>query len=121
VVLARELRPGERGVWMNSRGTTSGVVDLVRRDDHYQTKRTRLPDFVTSALKAVYARGDLRKGCPDLVIWRDGTERLRLVEVKCPEWDHLGPDQTQFMAVAKGRGIPSKVVEWRFVRERRLT
>jgi VRR-NUC domain len=106
---------------MNSRGTTSGVVDLVRRGDHYETKRTKLPDFVTSALKAVYIRGALRKGCPDLVIWRDGTARLRLVEVKCPEWDHPGPDQTKFMTVAKSTGIRSKVVEWRFVPERRLT
>ena len=69
-ILKLELRPGENGVWMNSRGTSTGVVDLIRSGNRFQTQRSELPRLVTTILKTLYKRGEFSKGCPDLVIWR---------------------------------------------------
>ena len=44
VVLQAELQPGENGAWLNSRGTRSGVVDLVQIEPgKYKTTRVDLP------------------------------------------------------------------------------
>src|SRR5262249_493058 len=79
-VLGRELQPGEKGVWLNSRGRTSGVVDLVpqstRLGPSFKTQRAPLPLFVAATLEDCYKRAKLEKGCPDLVIWRDEPEQL---------------------------------------------
>ena len=120
-VLALDLRRGERGVWMNSRGTASGVVNLMPRGRTFRTQRERLPDFVASTLKTIYRKTKLRKGCPDLVIWRRDRERLRLVEVKCPHWDRTTREQRRFMRLARHLGVPAKVVAWEFRGWRRLT
>src|SRR6266498_4576957 len=69
-VLARELRANERGVWLNSRGRVSGVVDLVPfrgpKGPTFRTVRKPLPLFVAAALEDIYRRAELAKGCPDL-------------------------------------------------------
>src|SRR6266576_5187282 len=49
VVLGRELRASERGVWVNSRSKASGVVDLVpvpSGKGTFRTRREPLPLFV---------------------------------------------------------------------------
>lgn len=115
VVLQRELRPGEAGVWLNSRGTRSGVTDLVRGPDgKYRTVRTDLPKFVRERLVALYASTGLAKGAPDLVIWNTDSATMRFVEVKCPHWDRPSSEQRDFLAAAEGAGMPSRIVEWEF-------
>jgi VRR-NUC domain-containing protein len=114
-VLSRQLRSGEQGAWLNSRSTRTGVETLLRSEEGYKTKRIELPAFVVTALKRVYSVGKLTKGCPDLVIWHAARRRMRLVEVKCPDWDRMGADQLRFRAVARKARIPSQVVEWRFL------
>lgn len=118
-VLAGELGPRERGVWMNSRGTTSGVVDLIPttalEGSGYSTKREQLPKFVAKALAGIYRRARLAKGCPDLVIWRLDRSTFRLVEVKCPHWDAPTTEQERFMRAAARDGVRTRVVEWEFV------
>ena len=47
----------------------------------FRTKREALPGFVSDALTSIYEKSGLRKGCPDLVIWDQASQRLRLVEV----------------------------------------
>lgn len=117
-VLASEVGEGEQGVWLNSRGRTSGVIDLVPRstrlDTSFETRRAPLPPFVTSALERLYARVQVAKGCPDLVIWRAVLQSIRLVEVKCPHWDATSSEQERFMSAAPALDIPTKVVEWEF-------
>lgn len=118
VVLSLELRPGEAGAWLNSRSTTSGVVDLIEEYGEttgtFSTVRATLPSFVTDILVELYRAADLRKGCPDLVIWNVETSDARLVEVKCPHWDKPSADQQNFMVVAESMRIPVSVVEWEF-------
>lgn len=117
-ILDTELEAGEQGVWLNSRGTKTGVVELVPRPtddpDSYQTRRVQLPAFVSRALETLYSDPDLNKGCPDLVIWRDEPPGIRLVEVKCPHWDKSSPEQEKFMSAAAAAGIQAKLVEWEF-------
>jgi VRR-NUC domain-containing protein len=115
-VLARELRPSERGVWVNSRPKASGVVDLVpvAGKGTFETRREPLPLFVVTKLEEIYVRGQLQRGCPDLVIWRTDRDQFRLVEVKCPEWDKPSKDQRRFIEVASELGIDTSIVEWRF-------
>ena len=117
-VLAKELGARERGAWMNSRGTTSGVVDLVPapavREAGYTTRRERLPGFVARALASIYRRACLAKGCPDLVIWNIDRNTLRLVEVKCPHWDAPTTEQERFMRAAARAGVRTRIVEWEF-------
>lgn len=119
-VLAAEVGPCEQGAWINSRGTKTGVVDLVPEPSAadpqaFETSRKPLPRFVSEALAAVYERSGLSKGCPDLVIWDLMSQRLRLVEVKCPHWDRPSIEQTKFMQVAFEMGIPTSIAEWGFV------
>ncbi len=115
VILRSLLSAGEEGAWMNSRGRVSGVVGLERTDDgKAKTARRDLPAFVARALGEVYHESRLSRGCPDLVIWNLPTQKLRLVEVKCPHWDRPSQHQHEFMRVAAQRGIPTEVVEWEF-------
>jgi len=114
VVLAMELRPGESGAWLNSRGTETGVVDLVRTDTSYRTQRAPLPEFVSQTLVRLYDAAGVRKGCPDLVIWDAQTKAVRLVEVKCPQWDRPSDEQDLCLRVARSLGVPASVVEWKF-------
>jgi hypothetical protein len=46
-VLTIELGAGESGVWMNSRGIVSGVVDIAAENNTYVTRRVALPAFVS--------------------------------------------------------------------------
>lgn len=117
-VLSMELRHGESGVWLNSRGTKSGVVDLVPSDTDavgsYRTCRVPLPTFVSKTLARMYGAAGVRKGVPDLVIWDAQTNGVRFVEVKCPHWDQTSDEQNLFLLVAKSLGIPASIVEWEF-------
>ena len=112
-VLARDLRRGEQGAWMNSRSTSTGVVDLVRRGRSYSTRRESIPEFVTSVLKAIYRAARVKRGCPDLVIWHRRRKRLRFVEVKGPG-DRVRDGQLRFMRIAERQRIATKVVTWMF-------
>ena len=117
-ILAEELQPGEQGVWLNSRGRTSGVVELLpwtgEKGPTFRTRRAPLPLFVAAGLEDLYRASGVAKGCPDLVIWRTDPERFRLVEVKCPRWDRASPEQEQFIAEARKRGIDARIAEWEF-------
>ena len=117
-VLTMEMGDDEKGVWMNSRGTTSGVVDLIDNPDsantRYSTRRTALPQFVASKLCDIYRSANLKRGCPDLLLWHQNTESLRFVEVKNPNWDKPSSSQTKFIEIAKKCGVPTKIVEWEF-------
>jgi hypothetical protein len=114
-VLRAELREGETGAWLNSRGTGSGVVDLVRKPDgKYVTVRIELPQFVTDLLCSLYAASGQKRGMPDLVVWNATTQNIRLVEVKCPQWDRPSQYQKEFHGVARANGIEVSMVEWEF-------
>jgi len=117
-VLSMEVGSDECGAWLNSRGTKTGVVDLVPADTKaigsYRTRRILLPAFVSKMLTHLYQMTGVRKGCPDLVIWDTQTATARLVEVKCPHWDKLTEEQEQFLRVAKLIGVPTSTVEWEF-------
>ena len=117
-VLASELRPNERGVWLNSRPKASGVVELLPKQtmkgSSFQTRREALPLFVVAGLEAIYNQAQVNRGCPDLVIWRTDREQFRLVEVKCPHWDRPSSDQQRFIDAATKQGIETRVVEWEF-------
>ena len=80
-----------------------------------KTKRAALPGFVSDALTAIYEKSGLRKGCADLVIWDQASQRLRLVEVKCPHWDRPSVEQAKFMQVALDMGMTTSIAEWEFV------
>ena len=118
VILQLELRPGEAGAWLNSRGKQSGVVDLIRdQSGKFKTHRVRLPQFVTDRLLASYARAGVAKGAPDLVIWSEAGTHMRFVEVKCPEWDRASAEQILFHEAARALGSQCDIVEWRFKSE----
>jgi len=112
-VLALDLRRGERGAWMNSRGTSKGVVSLVPRGRTYGTHREAIPEFVGLMLKAIYRTLKVKSGCPDLVIWHRRRKRLRFVEVKGPG-DRIRDTQRRFIRIAGHHRIATKVVEWTF-------
>jgi hypothetical protein len=71
-VLALELKAGESGAWMNSRGSKTGAVDLVRAPAgskrKFHTVRTALPVLVSKTIRAIYAADSLERGCADLVL-----------------------------------------------------
>jgi len=111
------LRPGESGVWLNSRGTTSGVQGLVRsrpKTSGYQTVRVNLPPSVSETLRTLYRSSRLKKGCPDLLIWDASGKIVRLIEVKRRDWDRITTEQFRFMDSAKEHGIACETVEWVF-------
>jgi hypothetical protein len=103
---------------MNSRGTTSGVVDLIPttavEGSGYVTTRELLPGFVAEALTGIYRRTRLAKGCPDLVIWHLDRDTFRLVEVKRRHFDAPTTGQEHFMRSAASAGVRTSVVEWEF-------
>jgi VRR-NUC domain-containing protein len=113
-ILKLELGEAEDGVWINSRGTKTGVYDLEYIDGKFQTIRKELPELVTRFLVDTYKSKALAKGCPDLVIWDIESESFRFVEVKCPRWDRLGKEQIAFIAHAKEKGIGTTIAEWIF-------
>ena len=115
-VLSRELQAAESGAWLNSRGTKSGVVDLIPDDARgsYRTRRVSLPTFVSKTLDHLYQVAEVDAGCADLVIWNVQTRHVRLVEVKCPHWDRPSAEQEQFLRIAKSLGMAASIVEWEF-------
>jgi VRR-NUC domain len=92
IILQGELGAGEHGAWLNSRGLKSGVAALIASGQTgLKTRRVPLPTFVSKKLKHLYEKANVKKGCPDLVIWNTTTKSIRLVEVKCHDWD-MGSD-----------------------------
>ena len=119
-VLQTELQFEEAGVWLNSRGIKTGVSDLLRAELEdgeykYKTLRIAIPDFVSDAIRLAYSASGLAKGCPDLVIWNSSTLGIRFVEVKCPHWDKVSKEQSDFIQVAKEQGVSTKIAEWEFL------
>ncbi len=115
IILQSELGAGEHGAWLNSRGLKSGVSDLVSTGQKgLKTCRVPLPAFVSKSLRQLYEKANVKKGCPDLVIWNITTRSMRLVEVKCPHWDRPTPEQLLFIQAAESVGIGAKIVEWEF-------
>jgi hypothetical protein len=115
-VLQAELQPGEEGAWLNSRGTRSGVIDLIEVEPgKFKTKRADLPPFVSTLLASLYQSTGLSKGAPDLVIWSGNAATIRFVEVKCPHWDEPSSEQLKFLEAANERGFSSSIVEWEFI------
>ncbi len=115
VVLEQELRSSEAGAWLNSRGTTSGVVDLIAdRSGKLKTRRVPLPQFVADRIRASYEKAQIAKGAPDLVIWSDGAGSVRFVEVKCRDRDRPTPEQLLFHKALRELGSHCAIVEWRF-------
>ena len=102
---------------MNSRGTITGAVDLVFTGTRpaFRTRRIELPEYVSSVLRDVYKRANLKRGCADLVIWNTVSHEVRLVEVKCPHWDQPSREQRIFLQAAEEMGLESSIVEWEFV------
>jgi len=118
VILRIELAAHEQGVWMNSRGFMSGVADLVSTPagskSPYKTRREPLPGYAAEALKRMYQAAGVRRGCPDLVIWNTRTRKIRLVEVKNPNYDHPTAAQRMILKAAESLGVAAKIVEWEF-------
>jgi hypothetical protein len=115
IILQNELGADEHGAWLNSRRIKSGVVDLMSsRQKGLKTRRVPLPAFVSKSLQHLYEKANVRRGCPDLVIWNITTKSIRFVEVKCPHWDQLTPEQLLFIQAAESIGIGAKKVEWEF-------
>lgn len=121
-ILSLELAKGETGVWMNSRGVTSGVTYLEAKcvDDKitFKTIRKSLPLWLSRKIGNIYKSGGIQKGCPDLVIWDIERDRCRMVEVKCPLWDKISPEQMKFIAYARSLDIDVKIVEWEFIQNK---
>lgn len=115
VILRITLRAGEAGAWLNSRGTKTGVIDLVERGaGHFETLRVDLPDHVQTCLRSFYEHPEIRKGVHDLVIWSRSSESIRFVEVKCPKWDRQSTAQRRFAMLARERGFGVDIAEWDF-------
>lgn len=113
-VLYLELEDDEEGVWINSRGTKTGVRSLELHDGRFTTVRQRLSAPVSQFLKKAYQKERLARGCPDIVIWKLDSPEFRFVEVKCPLWDRLSKEQVEFIAYSEGRGISTAVAQWVF-------
>jgi hypothetical protein len=115
VVLVEELREGESGAWLNSRGVATGTVDLIRDESgKFNSVRAPLPAFVSSKLGDLYEVTGLAKGAPDLVLWNIESGVVRFVEVKCPHWDRPSDAQLYFHRAAETAGCSVKIVEWEF-------
>lgn len=115
VILGLELRKGENGAWLNSRGTDSGTIDLVRDSTgKFKSVRAPLPERVRLHLERLYSETGLRKGAPDLVVWDSSMSSVRFVEVKCPHWDRPSTEQLEFHRAAKAAGSDVVIVEWEF-------
>jgi hypothetical protein len=114
-ILTIDLKGDEQGVWINSRSSKSGVVDLERYGTGFKTRRIEIPVFVTNTIERIYKATIKRKGCPDLVIWNTQTKNMRFVEVKCPHWDRVREGQKEFIQHAKSIGIETIIIEWQFL------
>ena len=114
-VLSIDLKENEQGVWINSRGSKSGVIDLERHGRGFRTRRIEIPLFIASKIERIYKTTIRRKGCPDLVIWNPRTKNIRFVEVKCPHWDRVREGQKEFIQEAKNIGIETIIIEWEFL------
>ena len=120
-VLRRELSVGEQGVWMNARERTSGIVELRPYEKggkpHFRPRREALPFFVASKLEAIYVAGQVAKGCPDLVIWREDPETVKLVDVRGPDWKETTKlrrtERERFIEAAARLQVPTRIVMWR--------
>ena len=122
-VLARELNPLERGSWVNQRSRASGIVELVPvrapRGSTFRPRREPLPLYVVARLEDIYSRARLRRGCPELVIWRTDHDQVRLVAVQRKGEERRdqmkwSADRRRFVETAWERGIGTTVVEWKF-------
>jgi hypothetical protein len=115
-VLSLELNTGECGVWLNSRGVNSGVIDLIATNNKesptYKSRRISLPLFVSNMLAHIYKISRIKKGVPDLVIWNEHTKRIRFIEVKCAHWDSPSKEQEQIMKIIKSLDVSVSIVEW---------
>ena len=80
----------------------------------YRTVRVPLPPDVSSKLATLYSVSGLKRGCPDVLIWNQQGQIVRLIEVKGPK-DSIKPEQMQFIKTAERLGIRCQVVEWKFV------
>ncbi|MCH7695972.1 MAG: VRR-NUC domain-containing protein [Proteobacteria bacterium] len=119
-ILRAELKDNEKGVWMNSRGTKSGVGDVMeipQQDEKFKLKtiRTVLPLFVSTAIASIYELTGLTKGCPDLVVWDESNLDLRFIEVKCPHWDRPSTEKELFLDEIEYLGLSANIIEWEFV------
>jgi hypothetical protein len=115
IVLRSQLKPDESGAWLNSRGVTSGAVDLILDPaGRLRTVRVRLPDFVSEKLRDVYRLAGLKKGAPDLIVWNEKLQYVWFIEVKCPVWDKPSPEQRRFHEMARELGSECEVAEWSF-------
>lgn len=100
---------------MNTRGTRSGVSDLLKNPNNkFITKRSALPEFVSKSLKDIYEKSGMKKGCPDLVIWNYVNQSVRFVEVKRLNHDSLKKEQIEFMKTANKSGMKTRIAEWDF-------
>lgn len=114
-VLKAELKSGEEGAWLNSRGATSGTAELIRdAAGKFKARRIELPSFVSSRVRAIYTSAGLSKGAADLVIWNRTSQAVRFVEVKCPHWDKPSMEQLEFLRVAAASDCPVSIAEWEF-------
>ena len=114
-VLQASLKPGEHGAWLNSRGAKSATVDFTTDQmGKFKTVRRPLPPFVAEELGRLYQETQLKKGAPDLVLWREATRKMRFVEVKNPRWDRPSESQLQFLGAARARGMSTVIAEWEF-------
>jgi hypothetical protein len=117
-VLVADLRPGEKGMWLNSNGTKTGVVDLATSpagtaQDVFETRRELMPISVSKLLQRLYRKAG-PKGRPDVIVWRGAGRNVRFVEVKRADRDRISPDQKRFHQLAAAEGVTTKVVEWQF-------
>jgi hypothetical protein len=113
-VLCTELKESENGVWINSRSSKSGVINLAKVESGFKPRRIEIPLFVAKRIENIYKSTRKRMGCPDLVIWNPRTKNIRFVEVKCPHWDRVREGQKEFILNAKSMGIETKIIEWEF-------
>lgn len=115
VVLKQQIKAGEAGAWLNSRGTKTAVIDLVEDDQgRFHTARIDLPSHVQECLESFYAHPEVVRGVYDFVIWGDSQQTVRFVEVKCPHWDRVTREQQRFRLLAEERDIEAEIVEWEF-------
>ncbi len=121
-VLGRELRGAEQGVWLNLRHRTSGIVELVHRTkagkSYLRPRRVPLPLFAAAMLEQIYEGAGVEGGCPELVIWTEKPEGLRLVDVRGPDWVRVRSSRRvareRFTEAAGRLGVSTSIVQWEF-------
>jgi len=118
-ILRDQIKTGEEGVWMNSRGIKSGVerVEKYIQEETFRLKtiRLNLPVFVSETISKIYETTGLKKGCPDLIIWNNTSQIIRFIEVKCPHWDKPSDEQDKFLQEIKDNGMSAEIIEWEFI------